>query len=122
MSIIYFYKRIFSINRRSRWTLYGIEGFITIWTLARFLGDTFQCTPVSYFWDKVQKGHCVHQVAMYIANQVINIASDLMLYLYPIPIIWKLQVDAARKFGLSLIFVAGALYVNTLLESHLFRG
>jgi hypothetical protein len=41
----------------------------------------------------------------------INIATDLIFALIPIPIVWKLQVNLRTKIGLGAILGLGLLYV-----------
>ena len=47
-----------------------------------------------------------------IAPVAINIATDLIFALIPIPIVWKLQVNLRTKIGLGSILGLGLLYVS----------
>lgn len=38
---------------------------------------------------------------------VLNLMTDLIIILIPIPIIWPLKITLARKLGLMLMFCAG---------------
>ena len=45
-----------------------------------------------------------------LALTVVNLVSDLYLLSLPLPLVWKLQLPAKRKFGLITIFLTGILY------------
>ena len=47
----------------------------------------------------------------------INIITDILIWLYPLPIVWKLQVGMSQKIGLAILFILGALYVHPVQES-----
>ena len=45
--------------------------------------------------------------AFLITVLVLNLVTDLIIILIPIPIIWPLKISLARKLGLLLMFCAG---------------
>lgn len=55
---------------------------------------------------------CVNNVKLYWANSIPNIATDLALLLFPLPIIWNLQLPASHKLSLTGIFAIGGLWVS----------
>jgi hypothetical protein len=46
-------------------------------------------------------------------NSSVNIATDLLFALLPIPIVWKLQVNIQTKLGLSFCMALGLLATAT---------
>lgn len=45
-------------------------------------------------------------------NSSINIATDLIFALIPIPMVWRLQVNMKTRIGLAVILSLGLLYVE----------
>lgn len=82
---------------------------IIAYGIAAILADIFLCTPVSYFWDKTIKGHCLNFTAVYFSNASFNIISDLVIMIIPIPVLKSLQLPIRQKIGLMLIFGVAAL-------------
>ena len=85
--------------------------FIVAWVIAYFFAMMAQCTPVEYFWTrgKGAVGSCDNTYALYISENIINVITDFAIYLFPMPIVWALQMPRSQKFGLLLIFMAGGL-------------
>ncbi|KAH6645102.1 hypothetical protein BKA67DRAFT_128794 [Truncatella angustata] len=87
---------------------------ILIWTNVVFyiittLTEIFRCWPRQAIWDPwFEPVHCPVDVeAQNIATSVLNFISDTTILAMPQWIIWKLQLSASRKWGLSLLFVIG---------------
>ncbi|KAI8627128.1 hypothetical protein F5Y19DRAFT_465925 [Xylariaceae sp. FL1651] len=70
------------------------------------------CTPYRYSWDKtIPGGHCVPLAEVYVASATIDIVTDVAIFILPQQVIWQLQMSTRKRFGLSLIFAVGILYV-----------
>lgn len=73
------------------------------------------CQPVAMNWNQLTPGgRCGNQNAAFSAVGYIDLLSDLIILVLPIPIVLKLQLPMANKIGLSAIFGAGILCVNSL--------
>ncbi|KAI0198734.1 hypothetical protein F4808DRAFT_249411 [Astrocystis sublimbata] len=67
--------------------------------------EAFQCPP-----QDVGTSRCNIDVAKYnVASGVINVVSDLTILIAPHWVIWKLNLSRARKIGVSVLFLVGAL-------------
>jgi hypothetical protein len=97
--------------------LWAIFAFLAIWSLEFILVMTFQCTPISFFWTRAAGtvGKCVNATTMYAVNAGIHILTDLFLYIFPMPFIWKLHTSTSKKLGILVVFMAGGLYVEFFL-------
>ncbi len=70
----------------------------------------FQCTPISYFWDKqTVKGRCIKQNIFNETSGVITMLMVTGLLFLPAPLVWKLHLPKWRKWGLSVAFAVGGL-------------
>lgn len=69
-----------------------------------------QCNPVSKAWDKQKSGTCFTnaQLQRIIMSQaLISIISDFMLALFPIVLLWKVQIATRIKAGLCFLMGLG---------------
>ena len=64
------------------------------------------------------------QQLFYEVNGVLNIVTDILIYLLPVPMLYGLQVTWRKKgailaiFGLGILSIAG-LYYPTIQETHM---
>lgn len=96
ISICLFLYRIFSIPGARPWIVWGLVLNVLI-SISFTFCIIFQCSPVSYFWNKwdgLHKGHCVDQWTMFLAGGIIATALDL--YFIVLPIRWVMQLQLSR--------------------------
>jgi len=111
LAITLFYMRIFPVSSM-KIACKIVNWYLLLWFIAFQTTAIFQCTPVSYFWNReTEKGHCIESTKFFIALATTNLFTDVALLVLPIPQIWKLKVPRAQKFRLSSIFLVGTLYV-----------
>lgn len=68
------------------------------WNFA--LMATAKCFPINTF------------TGLGVANSVVTIATDLLLALLPIPIVWKLHASMRTKIALMAVLALGLMYVS----------
>jgi len=71
----------------------------------------FQCSPVSYAWDKgISSGKCVDfgMVAKWLS--VPNVIDGLVMLTMPIPVVWALAIETQQKIALTATFFHGIMY------------
>lgn len=109
ISILFLYHRIFPVFLfRNISTATGI--FMTVWVIAYELTTIFSCVPVQYFWDKsIKHGKCIKETDYDYSMTAINIATDVLVLVLPVPWIWKLQMKPVRKYAVLCIFLLGGL-------------
>ncbi|PKX99704.1 hypothetical protein P168DRAFT_322889 [Aspergillus campestris IBT 28561] len=76
ISILFMYYRIFHFPLLQAWA-YGIGTFIICWVITITFLFVFICVPVEKLWYPQLPGHCINQVATWIANATSTIATDL---------------------------------------------
>ncbi|KAM0145729.1 hypothetical protein ACHAQE_011115 [Botrytis cinerea] len=112
ISILLQYQRIFIPSRQgSLGTYIAIHAIIwanvVFYTLDMLL-ELFSCTPREYFWNKLlADGKCLDTGAVIISAAAINVVSDFVILLLPMPTIWKLHTPQRRKAGLTIVFGTG---------------
>ena len=56
------------------------------------------CTPFEKNFDvTVKGGHCLNKGALYIATAILNIVTDILVLILPIPMVLGLQMAKSRK-------------------------
>lgn len=85
--------------------------FIILWLVAGLFCLIFSCVPVAYFWDKSLKtgGWCLNEYALFHSFTSLNIVTDIIVLVLPIPYILKLQMRTARKVAIIGILLLGSL-------------
>lgn len=75
------------------------------------MASLFECTPISYFWDKTQHGHCVSNplITIGLTNGVLSAIGDVFILMMPLPVLLTLQIDSRKKWALAGIFAVGSL-------------
>ncbi|RYN50891.1 hypothetical protein AA0118_g6774 [Alternaria tenuissima] len=102
---------------RTKWRpfLIGMLVFIGVFTIGSTFAIIFQCIPVQAGWDytlrpptgtaKCYDANIFKNVGVF--NSSINIATDLLFALIPIPMVWRLQVTIQTRIGLAVILSLG---------------
>lgn len=113
-TILLLYLRIFGVNRiftRCTWVvMFIVFGYL----FCDFWTQLFGCIPPAKFWNPDLPGHCFNFRAVDLAYSFINIISDFLIMLLPLPMIWRLQLKWKGKVGISLVFLSGAMYVERI--------
>lgn len=108
-AILLLYLRIYSINRAFRWacyiTMFAIFGYL----ISNLFTEYFGCDPPQKTWNKELPGHCINGVKSDYAYGSLNWISDLVLFILPIPMIWRTQLKTKEKIGIMIIFMFGSL-------------
>ncbi|KAJ4354852.1 hypothetical protein N0V95_003462 [Ascochyta clinopodiicola] len=117
MSILALYHRIGSgkkglpliVQSRAIW---ATAGFISAFTFAVILVQIFSCVPISAAWDVEQIPIMCIDGAMFLHIQgAINVFTDVMLLLYPLPLLSLLKFNKRQRTALIIIFSIGLIPV-----------
>jgi hypothetical protein len=87
-------------------------GFLVVAGLWMTLSGFLFCAPVHYFWDvsgKVRSDHCLPEGPVWFTNAGIQIATDIIILILPMPLLWKLQMPRRQKYGVVAVFGLGIL-------------
>lgn len=76
------------------------------------LAAVFSCLPIHGFWDHETPANCVNTLHYYLGVAIPNIATDIVLLVLPMPLIWRLQITLSQKVAVTGIFVLGGLYAD----------
>ncbi|KAL3465054.1 hypothetical protein BJX64DRAFT_253690 [Aspergillus heterothallicus] len=116
MSLLWFYLRL-DPRKFMRWAVFFVMFFNVGLSLASFIGALAACSPPSLFWTDVTSSGCMpmnQQQLFYEVNGVLNIVTDILTYLLPVPMLYGLQLTWRKKgailgiFGLGILSIAAA--------------
>ena len=111
LSVLFLYQRIF-LGKIFRIYSIAMCCIIASWSLAFFFAFAFQCgTHPEYWWTSIETitKYCDNDKWSDLGFAVSDVATDLMVLVTPLPIIWRLQMLPAEKIGLSVIFLLGLM-------------
>ena len=78
-----------------------------VFAISVLLAQLLICRPLSYFWDQPTDGSCGNSRSFYIFIAVFNLITDIIIFVLPLPILWRLQMARGRKLAQSGIFGIG---------------
>jgi len=108
LSIVLLYLRLFSLVYLRRAT-YATLVFVTIISLWSIFSSVFFCLPVPSYWDRSIAGVCLPFEPRWVSGAALNIVSDFMIFVLPLPTIGRLRIARRQKIGLFLVFALGFL-------------
>ncbi|KAH7095342.1 hypothetical protein FB567DRAFT_601183 [Paraphoma chrysanthemicola] len=107
-SLLFFYLKL-SHLRWFKLCIYASMFLVIGYNFALMLPLIFACRPFMRAWDiTITEGSCIDRTPIYMATAVLNIITDILLLVLPIPMIVKLQMPTKQKAGLICIFGVGA--------------
>jgi hypothetical protein len=111
LSIAVFLLRI-AVENVHRRIIYFVMALSTTGSAYFFFVALFQCSPMSFFWDQDQPGHCVPpifiEISLYIYSGLSSI-SDFTLGTLPIFLVWNLNMNRRTKVAVAAILSVAAL-------------
>ncbi|XXG99126.1 multicopy suppressor of BFA (Brefeldin A) [Hypoxylon texense] len=115
-AILEFFKRLTSItwNRTHEITLLFIRGTLVATFVAVLIADLTECQPFDHYWQVMPDpgGQCRQGYVQLITMATCNILTDLLLVVYPVPIIVTSHMGTRKKVQLTLLFSLSLLVVG----------
>ncbi|KAI1457564.1 hypothetical protein F4805DRAFT_428263 [Annulohypoxylon moriforme] len=117
VAILLEWVRIFAPNGTRNavfWASYTLIWINVLFYIAFVIVLNVSCTPQQYTWNNFISGHCSHTNARIgdLTMSSINLSTDVLIFLIPQRVIWKLQMPANRKTAISASFAAGVLAIS----------
>jgi hypothetical protein len=106
-AILEFFRRLNVTWRRTYdLALMFIRGLLITTFAAVLISDLAECQPFSHYWQVLPDpgGQCRQGYAQLLTMAVCNVVTDLLLVLFPVPVILSSSMSAKRKFQLVLLF------------------
>ncbi|CAG9987080.1 unnamed protein product [Clonostachys byssicola] len=113
LSLLFFYRRIFTVRRSFRLANNILIVIIILWTVAFVLSDLLICgTKLSLSFDANQKlaaAHCGDKGLMLLLFAITSFVTDVSVLIVPLFYIRGLQMPKQQKWGAGLIFLLGLM-------------
>ncbi|CAI7660172.1 hypothetical protein N7533_001066 [Penicillium manginii] len=95
-------------------TVYLLMGFLVVAGLWMVLSGFFCCVPISYFWrHRHSTGHCLPKGPVWFTNAAIQIMTDIIILILPMPIVSKLRLPKRQRAGIMIVFGVGVVVIAT---------
>ncbi|KAJ5287197.1 hypothetical protein N7478_002883 [Penicillium angulare] len=113
ISILWFCRRLLGVGKGLftvwNWAFIGSMIFVTIDALLFTFITTFQCSPTKAFWevDPQYPHSCLRDGDIVFAGSVINIFTDFLVTILPMPLIWSLNLPTRQRLAVISIFALG---------------
>lgn len=128
-TILEFFKRLTGLTWSRTYSngVLAIRCVLGATFIAILISDLAECQPFSHYWQVLPDpgGHCRQGYVNLVTTGVCTVLTDLLLVLFPVPIIINSQMSLKRKiqlvllFSLSLGVVAVSLYrVTHVIDAH----
>ncbi|KAL2150090.1 hypothetical protein VTH82DRAFT_7766 [Thermothelomyces myriococcoides] len=107
ISILILYAKIFSVPAFI-WAARITTVFIIMWALTTSIMGLTICQPFAFNWDPtIPGGHCGNQVLSYKITGVLNLVTDIVVLLLPMPYLYGLNLALYKKLVLMVTFAVG---------------
>ncbi|UPK96001.1 hypothetical protein LCI18_006936 [Fusarium solani-melongenae] len=107
-AILEFLHRLTRATWERSWqtSLYAIRIILAVTFVAVVISDLIECRPFRAYWQVLPDpgGQCRQGYVQLITMAVCNVLTDLLLVIFPIPIIVTSSMTLKRKFQLVLLF------------------
>ena len=126
-SIVFFYARIFP-QKWFRRIVLGTGLWQTGVVIAFIFVVIFQCVPIDAQWipAKMATATCVKYPVVILVGGILSAIVTIFILLLPMPLIYRLNIDSARKRLIMLTFLVGAMEcvasIVRLQYVHAFKG
>ncbi|PNS13912.1 hypothetical protein CAC42_1403 [Sphaceloma murrayae] len=99
------------------WFLWGLLIFLALYHIACELTIVLACIPTRAMWDFSARAtaRCISTptfTALGVVNSSLNILTDVLLAVLPIPVILAMQLNKRTKFALSFVMLLGFIAVG----------
>lgn len=87
-----------------------VVGFVVIsFWIASVFAIIFTCVPVQAAWNFTIQGKCFPVVTYFYVNAGFNIATDIILCVAPMPLLWAMNLPRQQRFIVCILFSMGLL-------------
>lgn len=102
------YIRLFPIRRLAMLNKV-IVGFLLIRAIEETSIALFKCRPIRKAWTPDLEGDCLDLHALWYSAYGLNLVTDVMLFLQPILVAWRLQMPVLKRLELGVMLSLGFL-------------
>lgn len=130
LSSLFLYRRLFVVSQEKVFgiTTWALIGICTLWTVGFFFATIFGCgRHFTYPWGPLTQISSCNTNARLEALMISDLITDILVWVLPVPMIWKTQMNFGRKMAatgvllLATISLAAAV-VRLLVQEQITNG
>ncbi|KAI1408530.1 hypothetical protein F5Y13DRAFT_194198 [Hypoxylon sp. FL1857] len=110
LSVVIFLVRLMGNVRRGVWFLYSVIVILFITSILAIVTFLVHCIPVDHHWHPFSPADCIPD---HILDTIAYVCgswpafTDLVLAIFPITMLWNLQMKRSRKISIMIIMALG---------------
>lgn len=111
ISVIMAYRRIFR-GRGFNIASLCMMVVCTLLALSFLITSALQCHVRNWnlkYLEWSHRKHCIQAEISWSGYAIADVLTDLVLLLFPVPLVWKLQLTMSKKISVLLVFLLGSL-------------
>lgn len=70
----------------------------------------FECTPIRKAYEPSVPGKCLNLLTFFYVSFGLKLATDIVIFVMPLPTIFRTKMSRGKKMGVSAMFLLGLLY------------
>ncbi|EOD46997.1 putative cation diffusion facilitator 1 protein [Neofusicoccum parvum UCRNP2] len=111
-TMLFFYKRLTMGTWQNRMIKY-LFWLCGVTYLAVFLTITFGCHPIQDNWGvkPLPSKNCTFKVQNLLVTVTLNVITDAIILIIPIPMLWRLKVTWSRKLAIAALLSSGIFVI-----------
>lgn len=112
LSALFLYRRVFVVNKNSPFDIITkfMIAICSLWAAGFFLGQVFGCGRKfdNPYGTLAEVSSCNTNIRLD-ALMISDLATDILVWILPIPVIWRLNMSRSRKISITGIFLLSAM-------------
>jgi hypothetical protein len=109
LAVLSTYRSIFTHQKVIQITSHIATTLILANCIGSMIAGFLVCIPLEALWDTSIDGHCINFNAWFRWTRLVNILSDVVILILPLPYLLRLQGSVKVKVGLITTFLLGSL-------------
>lgn len=105
-------KRIF-FEPSHVYVAYTVMALCLGWMIQTILTGLLICQPMALNWDPTARGHCGNETLAYAAVSIVDIITDIVIFVMPLKMLWGMQVKGSYRIALACMVGAGIVLVSS---------
>ncbi|KAI9756382.1 MAG: protein disulfide-isomerase precursor [Chaenotheca gracillima] len=111
-SVCLLYLRLFRPNKTFRYATFLVLFIVFAYNISNWLCTLLLCRPIQKAWYPPVDPQCVaRQNTATQAGVIMNLISDVMIFVLPLPMVWSLELRLMEKIQVTLVFMTGLFIV-----------
>ncbi|KUJ13393.1 uncharacterized protein LY89DRAFT_785111 [Mollisia scopiformis] len=108
-TLLLIFARVFSPFRKTVLFIYVFIGLMFCYYFPVMIIKIRVCTPIEGLWNPDIHAECINQSQLFWTDTIMSAATDFVILVLPIPLVWSLQITLKKKMKISALLGAGGI-------------